>query len=419
MLRTFCAIAFLVHLTTQVSGKILAEPAFDNLSFNQPLGVVAVPGDPSRILIVEKVGKIQLVERDSKGSATKREIFDITQPRDGVFEQGGECGLLGAAVHPDFSKNRQLFVYYSLKISGKLHQRLSRFKIVDGFGSKVDGQTEQPIITQIDPASNHNGGDLHFGPDGYLYITCGDGGGGGDKFKNSGDLTKGFFAAIFRIDVDRRPGGLAPNPHPGVALDAQGAAFYAIPPENPFIGATQCRGVKMEPSKVRTEAWAIGLRNPWRVSFDPLDGRLFAGDVGQNLYEEVDIITPGADYGWNAREGLHAFNRSAPKVETEIVPADPNLKFTEPIFEYSHKIGISVTGGVVYRGVKIPELYGAYTFADYGSGKVFALRQQNGKWEHEVLFQEASVTGFGYDPTNGDVLFTCLGSGAVKRIVQK
>ncbi len=419
MFRTFCAIALLVHLTAEVSGKILAEPAFDNLSFNQPLAVVSVPGDSSRILIVEKVGKIQLVERDSKGVPSKREIFDINQPRDGVFEQGGECGLLGAALHPNFKENGQLFVYYSLKIDGKLHQRLSRFKLNEGFRQKVLGLTEQPIITQLDPASNHNGGDLHFGTDGYLYVTCGDGGGGGDKFKNSGNLTKGFFAAVFRIDVDRRPGGLAPNPHPGVALDSQGVAFYTVPPDNPFVGATLCRGVKVDSSKVRTEAWAIGLRNPWRVSFDPLDGRLFAGDVGQNLYEEVDIITPGADYGWNTREGLHAFNPSAPKVETEIVPADPNLKFTQPIFEYSHKLGISVTGGVVYRGAKMPALYGAYIFADYGSGKVFTLREQNGKWENEVLFQDANVTGFGYDPSNGDVLFTCLGSGAVKRIVQK
>jgi glucose/arabinose dehydrogenase len=427
MLRTFCAIAIfaiqttglLANETPEVLDNISAESALGSLSFNQPLGIVPVPGDPTRLLIVEKVGKIQLVERRPKGGALKTQILDLTTPHDGTFEQGGECGLLGAALHPDFSKNRQLFVYYSLKIDGKLFQRLSRFILKDISSMEANGQAEQPIITQLDPASNHNGGDLHFGPDGYLYISCGDGGAAGDKFNNSGDLTKGFFASIFRVDVDLRPGNLAPSPHPGVGLDSKGRAYYSVPADNPFVGATQCRGVKMDPSMVRTEAWAIGLRNPWRVSFDPLDGRLFAGDVGQNLYEEIDIITRGADYGWNVREGWHAFNKSAPKVETEIVPADPNLKFTEPIFEYSHKLGISITGGVVYRGTKIRALYGAYIFADYGSGKVFALRERNGKWENEILFQDASVTGFGYDPLNGDVLFTCLGSGAVKRIVQK
>ena len=400
-------------------GDFSAETAFQNLSFNQPLAIVAVPGDSSRLLIVEKVGKIQLVEIRGGIGARKREIFDITKPKDGVFEQGGECGLLGAAVHPGFSKNRQIFVYYSVKIDGKLHQRLSRFTFSDTRSLEVDMSSEQPFITQLDPASNHNGGDLQFGPEGYLYISCGDGGGAGDKFGNSGYLTKGFHAAIYRIDVDRRHGSLIPNPHPGVALDAQGLPYYGVPSDNPFIGVARCRGVDVDPNKLRTETWAIGLRNPWRMSFDPLDGRLFTGDVGQNLYEEIDIIVPGADYGWSEREGWHAFNRSAPRVETERVPPDPKMNFSEPIFEYSHKLGISVTGGVVYRGGKIPALYGVYVFADYGSGRVFGLRERNGKWENEILFQDASVTGFGYDPSNGDILFTCLASGAVKRITKK
>lgn len=427
MLQTFCATVFFAVQTiglwavvpTEVTGEILAQPAFGSLLFNQPLAIAPVPRDVSRLLIVEKVGKIQLVERNPKGEASKREIFDITRPKDGVFEQAGECGLLGAALHPNFDKNGQIFVYYSLKIDGNLQQRVSRFILKDSLTLQVDMASEQPIITQKDPASNHNGGDLHFGPDGYLYISCGDGGAAGDKFNNSGDLTKGFFASIFRVDVDLRPGNLAPSPHPGVGLDSKGRAYYSVPADNPFVGATQCRGVPIDPLKVRTEAWAIGLRNPWRMSFDPLDGRLFAGDIGQNLYEEVDIITPGADYGWSVREGLHAFDKSAPRVATEIVAPDPKLKFTEPIFEYSHNLGISITGGVVYRGAKIPILYGAYIFADYGSGRVFALREQNGKWGNEILFQDFTVTGFGYDPLNDDILFTCLASGAVKRITVK
>ena len=427
MLRTFLTIVALATWTAGilaneglgVSRDFSAEPAFGNLSFEQPLAIVSVPGDSARLLIVEKVGKIQLVERGTTGDWSKREIFNIQDLENTVFVQGGECGLLGSALHPDYLNNRQVFVYYSLKIDGKLHQRLSRFLLSNARTLELDMRSEQSFITQMDPASNHNGGDLQFGPDGYLYMSCGDGGGGGDKFKNSGDLTKGFHAAIYRVDVDCRPGSLVPQPHPGVALNSAGRPFYAVPPDNPFVGATHCRGVKIDPSKLRTEAWAIGLRNPWRMSFDPLNGRLFTGDVGQNLYEEVDLITPGADYGWNVREGLHAFDKSAPRVETEIVPAAANLNFTEPIFEYGHKLGISVTGGVVYRGAKFPALYGAYVFGDYGSGRIFALRERNGKWENEILFQDASVTGFGCDPANGDVLFTSLGGGTVKRITLK
>jgi glucose/arabinose dehydrogenase len=391
------------------------EPAFGPLKFVQPLGLVSVPGRKDELLVVEKCGQIQRVKlRES--DAEKTQILDVSKPSDGVFEQGGECGLLGAALHPEFDKNPYLFVYYSLKINGKLHQRVSRFKLADITSLKVVKESEQPVITQLDSASNHNGGDLHFGPDGYLYISCGDGGQGDDRLKNSGDIMKGFHAALYRIDVDKRPGNLPPNSHPSVILDDKGGAFYAVPADNPFVTATTCRGVKLDPSKVRTETWAIGLRNPWRFSFDPPTGRIFTGDVGQNLYEEIDIIVPGGDYGWNNREGSRTFNQSTKKVYSEKNKPNPNSGYIEPIHDYEHKEGISVTGGCVYRGETIPSLKGAYIFADYGRGWLKALREVDGVWTDEFLYNDVTVTGFGFDPRNGDILYTSLGLGEVRRL---
>jgi len=402
-----------IHAQTEITYR--GEPAFGPLKFVQPLGLVSVPGRKDELLVVEKCGQIQRV-KIRETDAEKTQILDVSKPSDGVFEQGGECGLLGAALHPEFDKNPYLFVYYSLKINGKLHQRLSRFKLADITSLKVVKESEQPIITQLDLASNHNGGDLHFGPDGYLYISCGDGGQADDRLKNSGDITKGFHAALYRIDVDKRPGSLPPNSHPSVILDDKGGAFYAVPADNPFVTATTCRGVKLDPSKVRTETWAIGLRNPWRFSFDPPTGRIFTGDVGQNLYEEIDIIVPGGDYGWSDREGLHSFNKSATKVYSEKNKPNPNSGYIEPIHDYEHKEGISVTGGCVYRGETIPSLKGAYIFADYGRGWLKALREVNGVWVDEFLCNDVTVTGFGFDPRNGDILYTSLGLGEVRRL---
>ena len=403
----------LVTAQTEISYR--GEPAFGPLKFVQPLGIVPVPGRKDELLVLEKCGQIQLVNlRES--NAQKTQILDVSNPNDGVFEQGGECGLLGAALHPDLNKSPYLFVYYSLKINDKLHQRISRFKLANFESLKVDRASEQPIITQLDQASNHNGGDLHFGPDGYLYISCGDGGQGDDRLKNSGDIMKGFHAAIYRIDVDKRSGSLPPNAHPSVVLDDRGAAFYGVPADNPFVAATTCRGVQLDPSKVRTETWAIGLRNPWRFSFDPPTGRIFTGDVGLNLYEEIDIIVPGGDYGWSDREGFHTFNKSTKKVYSEKNKPAVDSGYIEPIYEYEHKEGISVTGGCVYRGETIPSLKGAYIFADYGRGWLKALREVDGVWIDEFLCNDVTVTSFGFDPRNGDIIYTSLGLGEVRRL---
>jgi glucose/arabinose dehydrogenase len=304
-------------------------------------------------------------------------------------------------------------VYYSVKIGGKLHQRLSRFRIKTGSPNTGDPASEQPLWTQADPASNHNGGDLQFGPDGYLYVSVGDGGAGDDQFNNARFINKGFFAAILRMDVNRKAGNLEPNAHPGVARNPKGEAFYSVPADNPFIGTSTHHGEKIDPKTVRTEIWATGLRNPWRISFDEPTGRLFAGDIGQNLFEELDIIVRGGDYGWSYREALHPFTNGPGR---DKVPAE--FKPVDPILEWPRTVGISITGGFVYRGERLPELKGSYVCADYGTGIVQALSERQGRWEPKTLSlpRAPGIAGIGKDPRNGDVLMANLAEGSVKRL---
>jgi len=408
---------------------VTVEPAYPGLSFSLPVALSPYPGRTDAFFVVEKGdpdpatknaflgGKIQLVEGLAGGQPTKRTVFQL-QVKDGKFEAGGECGLLGLAVHPQVERNGQVFVYYSLKINGKLHQRLSRFLVSKEKPFKIDPDSEQPLLTQADPASNHNGGDVHFGPDGYLYFSCGDGGAGGDAFNNAGFINKGFHAGVYRIDIDKKPGSLAPNPHPSVIVDAQGEAYYAIPADNPFVKATAHRGQPLEAKSVRTETWATGLRNPWRFSFDPKTGACFAGDVGQNLFEEIDILKAGGDYGWSEVEGRHLYNKKDASAKQAPAKLAPDSAYVSPIYEYDRKLGNSVTGGVVYRGERIPALRDAYVFGDYASGRLFALKEKDGKWTGDVIAKDMTIAGFGHDPVNGDVLFVTL-AGQLKRLAPK
>jgi glucose/arabinose dehydrogenase len=389
------------------------EDAFGGLTFSQPLAIVSAPGEKDRIFVVEKTGCIQVVTRLDQPTPVKHVFANLTERPDGKLDDKGECGVLGLAFHPDYARNGRFFVYYSLRIGGQLHERVSRFRVSPNDPQQADIASEQSLITQADPANNHNGGDLHFGPDGYLYISAGDGGGANDAFNTARFINKDFHAAILRIDVGKRPGSLPPNPHPAIARDENGAAHYAVPADNPFIGATTHHGETIDPATVRTEIWATGLRNPWRFCFDPPTGRLFAGDVGQNLYEEVNLITKGGDYGWSHREGLHAFDLGPGKDQppAEFHPVDP-------IFEYPRTAGISITGGRVVRGSKFPELSGAYLFADYGFGRIIVLREKDAKWEHEIIAVENGIAGIGTDPRDGDLLFANLGKGSVMRLMR-
>ena len=440
-LRPSAALLFslLVGMTSAVAQEsvVSLEPAFPGISFSLPVTVAPLPGSKDVVFIVEKGdpvvapsvykkktkggdfhgGKVQMISGLSSGQPTKTEVFQLN-PKDGKFDAAGECGFLGFAVHPKYKENKQVFVYYSLRIDGKLHQRVSRFLLASVEPFRVDPQSEQPFITQLDPAGNHNGGDIHFGPDGYLYISCGDGGSGGDAFDTAGYINKGFHAAVFRIDVDKKAGNPAPNPHESVVTDAQGQALYAVPADNPFLKATSHRGRPLVAGSVRTETWATGLRNAWRFSFDPQTGACFAGDVGQGLFEEIDILVAGGDYGWHDVEGFHLFNQKdsgGKKAKPGLAPASA---FKAPIHEYDRKLGNSVTGGVVCRGERVPAIAGAYVFGDFASGRIFSLHERGGKWESREIARDATVAGFGHDPSNGDVLVASL-AGQVKRIVKK
>ena len=376
--------------------------AFGSLTFTNPVCIATPAGETNRLFVLEKRGRIVVI---TNLAAPTRTIFmDITSRVTSGMDTdvGNEQGLLGLAFHPGYATNGLFYVWYTgndnTGTGGTTrHDILSRFTTSPTNPNQGVPSSEQKIIRQRDEASNHNGGDLHFGPDGYLYVSLGDEGGGDDQFNNSQTITKDFFAGILRIDVDKRPGNLAPNAHVAATTN------YAVPADNPFVGATSFNGATVNPALVRTEYWAVGLRNPWRMSFDPVTGLLYCGDVGQNQREEIDIIVRGGNYGWAYREGIIAGPKAAP----------PGFTSINPILDYSHSEGISVTGGVVYRGNRISQLYGAYVFGDYGGGgRVWATRYNGtNATPRQLLLSDTGISTFGVDPSNGDVLYADLAGG--------
>ncbi|HPA17404.1 MAG TPA: PQQ-dependent sugar dehydrogenase [Verrucomicrobiae bacterium] len=376
-------------------------------AFSQPLCVLTAPGETNRLFVLEKGGGTPVTGRI-------RIVPSLTVPTNmltflalGVTNDS-ESGLLGMAFHPGYSSNRQFFVFYSFNVGASRYQRISRFLVSTNDPNAADPLSEVPLITQFDQAGNHNGGDIHFGLDGYLYASLGDEGGGGDTYANSQTITNDFFAGIIRMDVDRRVGNLVPNPHPAVHTNT-----YLVPADNPFVGATNYNGLPINPNQVRTEFWATGLRNPWRFSFDPATGELWCGDVGQSTLEEIDIIARGKNYGWAWREGTNAYTTS-PWGATP----PPGFAPTEPVWVYGRTLGQSVTGGVLYRGTRFPELNGAYVFADFGSGNVWALWRGAGGVTVQLLAVETGLVAFGVNPTNGDILVANINTGRIRRLVR-
>jgi glucose/arabinose dehydrogenase len=399
-------IAILYLHVAAASGGFAAEsaglpyttaPAFEPLVFAQPLAVATPPGETNRLFIVEKTGRIVVVPDLAKPT---REVFLDISDRLGT-NSDGELGLLALAFHPNYRINRQFYLWYTQFTGGgrTAHgtSRLARFLASAASPDVADPASEQLLIVQPDEASNHNGGELLFGPDGYLYLSIGDEGAYNDIFENSQRIDRDFFSGIFRIDVDRRPGNLPPNPHPAVQ-----PGTYLVPHDNPFVGATRFNGKPVEPSAIRTEFWAVGLRNVWRMSFDSVTGQLWAGDVGQKSSEEVDLIVRGGNYGWNYRESLGHGPRRTPA----------GLTFIEPIWDYPRSDGFSITGGFVYRGTRYPDLDGQYLFADYVSGRIWALRPDGDRRVSadrvRQIAQVGFVTSFGLDPRTGDILLASL-----------
>ena len=410
-----------------------SENAFGSLTFSLPIAIRNVPGQTSHLFVVQRNSGIERVDLATNNRSTFLALashLDTTSNPQRRLATSSENGILSMAFHPNYKQNGFFYVFYSTNITSnsieQLYQRVSRFQATGtpgsyDFATTANPTTEVPLISQRDEQGNHNGGDLHFGADGFLYISTGDEGGANDQYNNARFIDKDFFSAVLRIDVDLLPGSLTPKAHtnqPSGAhiASAVHAGTYAIPADNPFIGATTHHGSNINTAKLRTEIWACGLRNPWRMSFEAPTGRLFLADVGQGSREEVNIVTAGNDYGWSYREGNNAFTSgpSGSSLPTVFTP-------TPPIHDYGRTLGRSITGGVVSRGARLAELAGKYVFADYYSGRVWALTENSGGWTSQQLFQDIggnNIAAFGTDPRNGDILYCMLNQGVIKRIVR-
>jgi len=382
------------------------------LSFEAPVVVAAPPGESNRLFVVEQPGRIIVVTNLAQPTFTV--FLNLT----GSTIYGGEQGLLGLAFHPDYASNGRFFVFRTClartgtHTSDRRHDRLSEFRVSPANPDRADPM-ERILFQQSDDAGNHNGGDLQFGLDGYLYVALGDEGDANDSRNNSQTITKDLFAGILRLDVDERPQSLTPNPHPSVMAGA-----YRVPADNPYVGVTTFLGRPVVPAQVRTEYWAVGLRNPWRMSFDRATGELWIGDVGQDAWESVCISRSGANHGWAYREGTVAGPKSG--APTGFL-TNPAFNYVRPLFVYAHGSGPtrgnSITGGLVYRGSRLAQLHGQYVFADYVSGNVWALRQREGTTPLVTrLTGQNGISGFGTDPRTGDVLACSHQGGRIMRL---
>lgn len=335
-----------------------------------PVYVTGAGDGSNRLFIVEQAGRIRIL---AGGALMAAPFLDIRAR----VRSGGETGLLGLAFHPRYSENGRFFVNYTRAGSAGLETVIAEFTASPASANQADASSERNLLTYAQPFDNHNGGMVAFGPDGFLYIASGDGGSGGDPQGNGQSLNT-LLGKILRIDVDS-------------------AAPYGIPADNPFAAAPG-----------RDEIYAYGLRNPWRFSFDRETGRLFAGDVGQNQLEEIDIIVRGGNYGWNRMEGTRCYSPATNCNREGLIL---------PIHEYGRSEGVSVTGGYVYRGQVAPSLAGKYVYADFGSGHIWALSElSTGAWRNEELLRSGiNVSSFGEDE-QGELYLVDYG-GSVRQVL--
>ncbi len=334
--------------------------AFPALKFDDPVELVNAGDGSKRLFVVEQKGTIRYFDATAKPSSATL-FLDIKNK----VKSGGEMGLLGLAFHPDFKTNGYIYVNYTR--DSPRESVIARYKVSNPATGAADPGSETILLTYAQPYANHNGGAVHFGPDGYLYLSTGDGGSGGDPKNNAQDKTS-LLGKILRLKVEGTEKG-----------------NYGIPADNPFVN---------NQDGAREEIYAYGLRNPWRISFDPITKKLWAGDVGQNQIEEIDIIEKGGNYGWRLKEADDCYN---PKDNCQ----QPGL--IDPVWDYTHANGdISITGGYVYRGKKLPGLVGKYVYGDYASGRIWALEvPANGSVKNDlVVNKSASISAFGVDEQN-------------------
>jgi uncharacterized repeat protein (TIGR03806 family) len=315
-------------------------------AFSEPLLMLQEPASSARWYIVQKAGIVYVF--DNQANVTTRRVF--INVGSSLSDAGGERGLLGMAFHPAYPANPRVYLSYNANNGSMLVTRVVEYQTRDG-GLTLDATSGLMVLQTYQPQGNHNGGHIAFGPDGFLYIGRGDGGGGGDQFGaiGNGQRLSTLLGKLLRIDVNGTTGGNR----------------YAIPPGNPYAASTQlCNNDVGGFTANCPEIYAYGLRNPWRWSFDSGSGELWLGDVGQGAWEEVNRVTAGGNYGWRCREGAHAFDPACgPNAGSSI----------DPVAEYSRAQGFSVTGGHVYRGAAIPALVGRYVFGDFGSGRIWHI----------------------------------------------
>jgi len=328
---------------------VTSAPAFPNIKWTgwdpeengkptplRPIVLTHANDGSNRIFVATQQGVIHFFENDAnKKQETK--IFADLRDRVVYNDKKNEEGFLGLAFHPKFKENGEVYIFYTTN-KQELTNIVSRFRVKKDNPNQLDPASEEQLLVITKPFWNHDGGTIAFGPDGYLYICHGDGGSGGDPQENGQKLAT-WLGKILRIDVNNR----------------DGKKGYAIPTDNPFIGTKDAQ----------PEIYAYGFRNIWRFAFDRQGGQLWAADVGQNLWEEINLVERGGNFGWSQREGQHPFGAKG---------IGQNSKMVEPIWEYHHDVGKSITGGTVYRGTTVPELKGMYVYADYVTGKQWALQ---------------------------------------------
>ena len=358
---------------------VTTNRVFNQVSMLTPVAMMQAPGDSSRWFVVEQQGIVRVFP--NMANVTNADVSVLIDIRTRVLS-GGEQGLLGMAFHPNFGNgNFEVFVSYTRSNGGQRESVISRFRSIDN-GLTLDDTVEEIILTIPQDNSNHNGGEIAFGPDGFLYAGWGDGGGSGDPFERAQDNNY-LLGTFTRIDVD-------------------GGVPYAIPAGNLFeanaanlcdqgIGGADC-----------PEIYAYGFRNHWRWSFDRQDNDLWVADVGQNQWEEVDRVVPGGNYGWDDREGAHCFEPAAGCLTNSF----------DPITEYDHSLGQSITGGYVYRGAAIPELQGFYIYGDFVQGRIWAIpaTSQQGAIGQELLNTVFGISSFAED-SEGELYVIDYGGG--------
>lgn len=385
----FCALlTFGGALHAQPLPKVQLRPAFPALTLDHPVWMTEAPDGSGRLFLVEQGGRILILGKGTDGSKTNEFLNIVDRHPFASYEEG----LLSLAFHPAFKSNGLCYIYYSQQNSN--HNAMypgrsvvSELKISAADTNRVDMKSERILLEIQQPFANHKAGLLTFGPDGFLYLPLGDGGLGCDPFNNAQNSAS-LLGKMLRLDVNTRA-----NIQRGKETVA---SPYGIPADNPWVGEPDMNGLG-----ARHEVYAWGLRNPWRYSFDRQTGEIWAGDVGQDLWEEVDLIVKGGNYGWNVREGFHHFK-----------PGPPGAQYIDPVIEYPHKpellkespfpkhgIGACVIGGYVYRGAKYPALQGVYLYADFALGSIFGLRYDKGKVTEygTLLDQPKNISSFAQD----------------------